>query len=140
FDKRTGKVVWWASTGFPIKDTYYSTPVVAVIGGQRLLVSGGGAGGVHAFKVRTGEKVWRYIFGTAAVNCSPVVVGDHVFIGHGENNDDSEQQGRVICVDGSKVKDGKPELVWKVDGIQVKFASPIIDNGRLYVCSDLGLM
>jgi outer membrane protein assembly factor BamB len=140
FDKRTGKVVWWASTGFPIKDTYYSTPVVAVIGGQRLLVSGGGDGGVHAFKVRTGEKVWSYIFGTAAVNCSPVVVGDHVFIGHGENNDDSEQQGRVICLDGSKVKDGKPELVWKVDGIQVKFASPIIDNGRLYVCSDLGLL
>ncbi len=38
FDKRTGKVVWWASTGLPVKDTYYSTPVVAVIGGQRLLI------------------------------------------------------------------------------------------------------
>ncbi len=50
-------------------------PVVAVIGGERLLVSGGGDGCVHAFKVRTGEKVWSYIFGTADVNCSPVVSG-----------------------------------------------------------------
>src|SRR5262245_57320558 len=39
-DKRTGEVVWWGSTGFPASDlgTYYSNPVVAVIGGQRLLV------------------------------------------------------------------------------------------------------
>ena len=29
FDKRTGKVVWWASTGLQPRNTYYSTPVVA---------------------------------------------------------------------------------------------------------------
>src|SRR5262249_1489726 len=35
------------------------------------------------------------------------------------------------------VKDGKPRLVWKVDGIKVKFASPVIHQGRLYVCTDV---
>lgn len=138
FDKKTGKVVWWASGGYPPKDTYYSTPVVANIAGQRLLVSGGGDGCVHAFKVRTGEKVWSYEFATAAVNCSPVVSGDRVFIGHGEENNGVAQQGRIVCVDGSEVKDGKPKLVWQVDGIKVKFASPVIAEGLLYVCDDIG--
>ena len=35
FDKSTGKVVWWSQPGEILKDTYYSVPVVAVIGGQR---------------------------------------------------------------------------------------------------------
>lgn len=136
--KRTGKVVWWASTDFQPKDTYYSTPVVAVIGGQRLVITGGGDGGVHAFKVRTGEKVWSYLFGTGAVNCSPVVAGDLVYIGHGEENDDSNEQGRVICLNGAKVADGQPKLVWKVDGIKAKFASPVIHEGKLYICDEVG--
>jgi hypothetical protein len=35
--------------------TYYSNPVVAVIGGQRLLASGGGDGYVHAFRSAPAE-------------------------------------------------------------------------------------
>jgi outer membrane protein assembly factor BamB len=136
FDKRTGAVVWWASTGYRVKDTHNCVPIVAVIGGQRLVITGGGDGGVHAFKVRTGEKVWSYIFGDGAVNCSAVVEGDRVYIGHGENNPDSAEQGRVICLDGSKVEKGKPKLIWQVDGIKVKFASPILHEGKLYVCNE----
>jgi outer membrane protein assembly factor BamB len=138
FDKRTGNVVWWASTGNQPLDTYYSIPVVAVIGGERLLISGGGDGGVHAFKVRTGEKVWSYIFGSGMVNCSPVVDGTFVYIGQAESNLDNNLQGKVICLDGSKVKNGKPELVWQEDGLKAKFASPIIHGGRLYICNDFG--
>ena len=139
FDKKTGKVIWWASTGFAPKDTYYSTPVVANIAGERLLISGGGDGGVHAFKVRTGERVWSYIFGSSAVNCSPVVDGNRVYIGHGEENDGTIEQGRVICVDGSQVDEKKqPKLIWKVDGLKAKFASPIIHEGLLYICDEIG--
>jgi hypothetical protein len=108
-----------------------------MIGGQRLLLSGGGDGGVHAFKVRTGEKVWSYYFGSGAINCSPVVDGDRIYIGHGDENPDSNEQGRVICLNGAKVTDGVPELVWQRDGIKVKFASPILDQGRLYVCDEV---
>ena len=70
------------------------------------------------------------------MNCSPVVAGNLVYIGHGETNSDSPREGRIVCLDGSVVKDGKPKLVWKKDGIRVKFASPILDKERLYVCSD----
>src|SRR5262249_40604076 len=136
FDKKTGDVVWWASTGLQPKDTYYSCPVVAVIHRERLRISGGGDGGVHAFKVRTGEKVWSYVFGPAAVNCSPVVSGSLVYIGHGEENENNSQ-GRVICLDAGQLDKGKPKRVWEVDGIKAKFASPILHEGRLYIPDDL---
>jgi outer membrane protein assembly factor BamB len=137
FDKRKGDVVWWGSGDHRVRDTYYSNPVVSVINGQRLMLSGGGDGCIHAFEVRTGEKVWSYLFGGGAVNCSPVVKGNLVYIGHGEENEDNSQ-GRVICLDASKVEKGKPKLVWKVDGIKVKFASPILHEDRLYVCDEIG--
>jgi outer membrane protein assembly factor BamB len=142
FDKKTGAVIWWGSGGYRVKDTYYSTPVVAVINGLRLILTGGGDGCIHAFKVRTGEKVWSYVFedGGGAINCSPVVKGNKVWVGHGEENVGNGTQGRLICLDASEVKDGHPKLVWQYDGIKVKFASPILHNGLLYVCDDAGKM
>ena len=135
FQKKTGKVVWWGSGNYRVKDTYYSTPAVAVIKGQRLILTGGGDGCIHAFKVRTGEKVWSYKLedNGGAVNVSPVVKGDLVYVGHGEEN--AGEQGRVVCLDGSQVADGAPKLVWKVDGIKAKFAAPILDaaNDVLYI-------
>src|SRR5207249_287387 len=94
FDTRTGKLAWWGSTLMRIVDTNSSTPIAANIGGQRLVIMGGADGAVHAFKVRTGEKVWSYSFAAGAVNCTPVVKGDHVFIAHGEVNPDNTEQGR----------------------------------------------
>jgi hypothetical protein len=60
-----------------------------------------------------------------------------VYIGHGEDNLDTPAQGRVICVDASQIQDGKPKLVWKVDGIRAKFTSPVIHDGLLYITDDL---
>ncbi len=140
FDKRTGQIVWWADTANQIRATYYSSPVVAVIGGQRLLISGGGDGAVHAFKVRTGEKVWSYIFGLKNINSSPVVDGDLVYIAHGEESSDTAVQGRILCLNGAKVTKGEPEVVWKVDGLLVTYSSPIIHDGRLYVTEEGGTL
>lgn len=134
-NKRTGQVVWWA-TPAPFKGTYYSAPVVATINGQRLLISGGSDGSVYAMKVRTGETVWSYIVSKASLNSAPVVDGNYVYIGQGEENPDNNVQGRVVCLDASEVKDGQPKLVWKVDGIKARYASPIIHDGRLYMPDD----
>ncbi|HZT78935.1 MAG TPA: PQQ-binding-like beta-propeller repeat protein, partial [Gemmataceae bacterium] len=135
-DKKTGEIVWWGDTGHPVKDTYYSNPVVAVINGERLLISGGGDGGVHAFKVRTGEKVWSYMFGSGGVNVTPVVGGNYVYVSHGEENLSGGERGMLLCLDASKVKNGHPELVWSVEGIQFKFPSPILLDDKLYIADE----
>jgi hypothetical protein len=136
FDKKTGEVVWWSETGHQVKDTYYSNPVVAVINGERVLISGGGDGGVHAFQVRTGKKLWSYMFGSGGVNVTPVVSGNHVYISHGEENLTGGERGMLLCLDASKVTNGKPQLVWKVEGIQFKFPSPILHDDRLYIADE----
>ena len=138
FNKKTGVIQWWAFTGATVKDTYYSYPVVANINGQRLLISGGGDGGVHAFKVNTGEKVWSYLFGSGSINCSPVVQDNFVYIGQGEENIGANTQGRVICLDAGSVTNGQPKVVWQADGIKAKFASPVINDGILYMCGEVG--
>jgi outer membrane protein assembly factor BamB len=140
-DKLTGQIVWWNETGHQVMDTYYSNPVVGVVNGERLFFSGGGDGWVHAFKVHTGEKVWSYPVAVKAINASPVVDGSRVYFGNGEENfDDSSVQGKVICLDAAKVKDGKPEVVWQVDRIRASFASPVLHEGRLYFPDEFGTL
>lgn len=139
FDKDTGAVAWWGETPFDLIGTYYSNPVVAVINGERLIISGGADGGLHAFQVRTGKRVWSYKFAAGVVNPSPVVVGNYVLCAHGEENPEGGEIGRVVCVDGSKVKNGRPELVWQFrDGTRFGLASPATDGKLLYVPSDSG--
>lgn len=132
FDKTTGQQVWTGSTGFRVLDSFQSTPVVAEIGGQRLVIGGGGDGGLHAFKVSTGEKVFSYLFCQGSVNTSPVIDGNLIYIAHGDvSPEGGNVQGRILCVDGSQVVDGQPAVVWQKDGVKIKFATPILHDGRL---------
>jgi outer membrane protein assembly factor BamB len=132
FDKKTGAVRWWGWTGFRVYNSYYSCPTVAVINGERLIITGGGDGGVHAFKVHTGEKVWSYLMCEEMVNCTPVVDGNYVYCGHGEENKDGTQ-GAVVCLDAGNVTKGEPAVVWEKHGIKAKYGSPAIHDGRLYI-------
>jgi outer membrane protein assembly factor BamB len=142
FDGKTGQVVWWADTApNPIKGTYYSSPVVAVINGQRLLISGGADGYLHAFKLRTGERMWSYRFSAGVVNGSPIVDGDLVYCNHGEENPEGGPIGRVICVDASQVdpKTKSPKLVWEFNKAKrFGLASGALHEGRFYLPDDSG--
>jgi outer membrane protein assembly factor BamB len=132
-DKKTGEVRWWSEPGGQPLDTIYSVPVVATINGQRLLICGGADGGIHAMQVRTGKKVWSRMLSKRGINVSPVVDGNFVYITHSEENLDEGIQGLVMCLDGSKVTNGEPAVVWKKTGLLAGYASPIIHLGRLYV-------
>ncbi|MCI0701482.1 MAG: PQQ-like beta-propeller repeat protein, partial [Planctomycetia bacterium] len=140
FDAKNGQVVWITETGFPLKVTYQSNPMIAVINGQRLLITGGSDGGLHAFKVRTGEKVWSYIFSAGAVNPSPVVDGNFVYCTHGEENPGGGAIGRVSCVDASQIDAAKkPKVVWEYrTGARFGLSSPAIADGVLYMPDDSG--
>src|SRR6266478_2745598 len=136
FDKRTGTPVWWSAPCERPKDTYASCPVVAIINGERLLITGAGDGGIYALKIRTGEKVWSYMISAGGLSSSPVVEGSRVYICHGAENLDSNILGKVVCLDASQIKDGKPALVWERPGIKVRYSSPAIHDGKLYVCDE----
>jgi outer membrane protein assembly factor BamB len=137
FDGKTGHVVWISTPSLVNKGTYQSHPIIAVIGGQRLLIAGGANGALNAMKVRTGELVWSYTFSSGAINPAPVVDGNLVYGAHGEENPEGGAIGRVVCVDASQVKDGKPKLVWEYRrSNRFGLAHPAIADGRLYIPDD----
>jgi outer membrane protein assembly factor BamB len=135
FDKRTGEVRWISSPGvFPADFNIYSTPVVAVINGQRLLIGGNGDGAVYALKVRTGEKAWGFQLGKRGLNSSVVVDGTKVCAAHSEENMDEATMGRVVCIDGTGTGDvTKTNELWRYDKLEVGYTSPALHEGRLYV-------
>jgi outer membrane protein assembly factor BamB len=153
FDGKTGQVVWWATLNpDALYGTYYSSPVVAVINGQRLLITGGADGGLHALKVRTGELVWSYPFARGIINGSPVVSGNLVYCTHGETNPEGAPVGRVICVDAGQIDPAtkQPKLVWDTFRRNYKanrnqplakrfgLASAALADGLLYCPTDDG--
>jgi len=138
-NKRDGTPVWWSEVSAK-PATYFSTPVTATIKGEQLLITGGSDGAVHAVQAGTGKPVWSYTFCQGAINCSPVVDGALVYLNHGEESPGTNVQGRVICLDAGEIKDGKPKLVWQKDGVKAKFTTPIVHEGRLYVCDDIAKM
>lgn len=139
-NKDTGAVVWWADPVGQPKDSYHSTPIVAVIDGQKQVIGGCGEGSVVGIEFATGRTLWRYGLGTAMVNCSPVVQGNHVFIAHGEENADNNLLGRAVCLDASQITSGRPKEVWVVDGIRARYASPFVHEDRVYFTDDVGRM
>ncbi len=137
FNKRTGSVVWWAQPGGRPLDTTYSTPVVAVINGVRMLIAGNADGGVYAMKVRTGEKVWGFNLSKRGINSSVVVAGGKVYVTHSEDNLDEATMGRLVCIDAT----GKGDItstheLWRRDALLAGYASPAIMDGKLYVCDN----
>lgn len=140
FDKRTGELLWVASTpGRPI-DSNCSMPVVRVINGQRLMIFGDTDGSVSAINARTGKMVWNFKMSKRGLNATPVVDGDFVYISHGEDNiDDPEKFGRVQCINAVGEGDiTETHSVWRVDGVKAGFCGLLVHDGIVYVLSDTG--
>ncbi len=143
FDKKTGALLWvGASGGQPYDLNTQSTPVVAVIGGQRLLIEGNPDGWVHAIKARTGEKVWSFQLSKGSINTTVAVNGDLVYATHSEENVDSlGVMGRVVAIDGTGKGDvTKTHERWRADELGVGFPSPLYHDGRVYVIDNSGNM
>lgn len=130
FNKNDGELVWWTTTGIRPSNTYRCVPVVTTINGQRILISGGGDGNLHAFQVSTGKKVWSFEFGNGAMNPAPVVDGNLLYAAHGEEIPGRATVGRVACLD---ISGSEPEIVWEKDGIEFKYPSPMLEGGKLFL-------
>ena len=137
-DKKTGEIIWWSQPGGQPLDTTYSVPIAHTINNERLIICGGADGYIHAIKRNTGEKVWSFPLTRRGVNVSPVAdeAKGLVYICHSEENLTGNVQGLVVCLDATQVKDGKPKVVWHREGFSVGYASPLLHEGRLYICDN----
>src|SRR5438876_2749339 len=136
FDKNDGSVVWWSDPCGQIKGTYYSNPIVKVINGQRLLITGAADGDLIALHVHTGVKAWSYPVAETVLNASPVSDGKLVYISQGEESPAAEVQGRIVCVDATAIEAGHPKWVWDDTGVKAGLASPLLFDGKLCVPDD----
>lgn len=134
FDKKTGELRYISTPGGGVYDfNVYSTPVVAVINGERLLIGGNADGAIYAIRVRTGEKVWGFMLSKRGVNSSVVVDGTMVYASHSEENVDEATMGRVVAIDGTGKGDiTKTHERWRYP-LEAGYASPAIHNNTLYV-------
>ena len=141
FDKRNGQPVWFEGTRPLPYDTTYSSPVLTVINGQRLMVFGSGDGGIHAFQPLTGRKIWTYNVSRRGVNTTPLIVGNTIYGGHSEENIDSNKMGALFAIDGSKAGDiTKSGEKWRVSEWFVGKSSPVHVDGRIYAAEDKGTL
>lgn len=132
-DKHTGETVWVSTPGKAPKDTTYTVPVVRQVNEQILLIGGNGDGWIYGLSVATGKKLWGFPLSKRGINSSVVVQENLVYASHSEENiDSSTAMGRIVCLDASQVIDGKPKLIWQVDGITAGYASPALFGNYLY--------
>ncbi|MEK6249261.1 MAG: PQQ-like beta-propeller repeat protein, partial [Planctomycetales bacterium] len=134
FNKTTGELVWFNGTRLLPYDTTYSTPTVAVIGGQQSLVFGSGDGAVWALQPRTGKGIWKYQLSARGLNLSPLVVGDRIFTGHSEENIEGTAMGTFVGIDaladGGRTPSGEKDItdsatLWRHDILRIGKSSPV---------------
>ena len=139
FDKRTGELLWMATPGERPPDlNTQSTPRVATIGGQRLLIQGNADGSICAIQARTGKSVWRFRLSKRGLNTSVVVEDGTVYATHSEENIAGGVMGAVVAIDATgdgDVTDTHEQ--WRTH-LSVGFSSPLLKNGRLYVVDNSG--
>jgi outer membrane protein assembly factor BamB len=135
FDKRTGEVLWIATPGkMPFDMNTQSVPVIAEIGGRRMLVSGNADGYIYALDANTGQTIWSFQLSRRGINSSVLVAGDRVFASHSEENVDDSVMGRLVSIDGTGTGDvSKTHEVWRINELSAGFPSPAFHDGRLYV-------
>jgi outer membrane protein assembly factor BamB len=140
-DKRTGEMLWWSAPGGAPLDTTYSVPVVTIVNGERLIIAGNADGGIYALRSRTGEKVWEFQLSKRGINSSIVADGYRVYATHSEENLDSTEMGRVVCIDARGTGDvTESHELWRADGVAAGYASPALHDGRLYVMNNFGVL
>lgn len=132
FDKRTGEVIYAAKPSPRTKDANtQSTPVVAIVNGQRLLIGGSSDGFVYAINARTGEKVWQFQVSQVSINAGVTIDEEgRVFASHSEENVDKATMGRIVGIDGTGQGDAKE--IWRVPDVTAGFGTPLVHGGRVY--------
>jgi outer membrane protein assembly factor BamB len=150
-DKETGKLVWEDnSVEDRILHGQWSAPTVGTIGGVQQVVSGQGDGWVRGYEAATGKKLWEFdtnpkdavwprtrneLIGT------PVIFGDRVYIGNGQDPEHGEGVGHFYAIDATKRGDiTQSGRVWQYDKIRRTISTAAIADGIVYISDFSGYL
>tara|TARA_R110002073_G_scaffold5893_3_gene35931 strand:- start:5837 stop:8161 length:2325 start_codon:yes stop_codon:yes gene_type:complete len=138
FDNQAGTLVWSVSTRPLPEDTTFSTPIIAVIGRQPVMVAGSGDGNVYGIQPRTGKILWREAVSRRGINTSVAVDTEgNVYATHGEENPEGTAMGAVVRIDATHASlESASAEVWRTEEIMCGKSSPLLVGDRLYVVED----
>jgi outer membrane protein assembly factor BamB len=126
-DKNTGQTLWKTARD---EDTAWTTPVVAEVGGRtQVIVSA--TNRIRSYDLQTGDEIWQCGGQTQNVIPSPVAAGGLVFCTSGFRG--SELQAIELGHTGDLT--GTRAVRWQVNKATPYVPSPILYDGKLYVCS-----
>jgi outer membrane protein assembly factor BamB len=122
--KKSGEVAWAdSSPGANILQAQWASPAYADVKGRPQVIFLGGDGWLYSFEPATGELLWKFdsnpknarfkLGGNGNRNyflAAPVVSGNRVYIGTGQNPGDGMGEGHLWCVDATRLGDISPEL------------------------------
>ena len=87
---------------------------------------------LYAYDPATGEELWKHHYGMLGFSIVPRPIVGHGMIFFSTSFVKAQMQAL-------KVKDGKPQLVWKHDKGSPKIPSPILVGDELYFVNDKGI-
>jgi outer membrane protein assembly factor BamB len=125
-DKNTGDIVWKQARE---EKTAWPTPLIVEVGGkQQVIVNGTVA---RAYDVQTGTQIWQAAGQTLNVVPTPVANDELVFCTSGFRG--AKLQAIKLGSTGDLA--GTDAIAWEVNEATPYVPSPILYDGRLYVCS-----
>src|SRR4029453_10594114 len=92
-------------------------------------------------KLNTGEKIWSIEVSKRAILNSALFRNNIAYITHGEENMDTTEMGMIAAVDATKTGVlTKDAFKWKTLGFLPSFASPVMDEERLYTVDNSAIV
>ena len=105
------------------------------------MIVGGTDGVFHALKVNTGEQIWSIEVSKRAILNSPLFRDNIVYITHGEENIDTTEMGMIAAIDATRTGVLTADAFkWGTRGFLPTFASPVMDDERLYTMDNSAIV
>ena len=156
-DKRTGEGVWEdASPGMNILHGQWSNPAYGAPRSRAQVIMPGGDGWVYSFAPESGDLLWKFdlnpkdaewrLGGRGTRNniiSTPVIVGDRVYLGVGQDPEHGEGVGHLYCIDATGSGDVTDSgAVWHLGGddFHRTMSTAAVQDGLLYIADLSGFV
>jgi outer membrane protein assembly factor BamB len=135
-NKATGRTTWKVDRK-PVSS--WTSPVYDKLDGQpTVLVSSSGS--LDAYSALDGKLLWHLEGFTGNTIPSPVVAGDRVILGAGENRMKPDLAASAKSNGAVRIEKGQPKLDWGTQKVILQHASPIVHKGIVYFTTKAGMI